>query len=97
MKQGIRIAIDRGGTFTDAWARIPGRAQDVIIKVLSESDEYDDAPTEAIRKILETVNPGAAIPRGTPLDLKDVESIRMGTTVATNGECLGLYHANECC
>ncbi|KAJ5777359.1 hypothetical protein N7520_000605 [Penicillium odoratum] len=81
---GIRIAIDRGGTFTDAWAQIPGHSSDVIFKVLSESPtEYEDAPTECIRQILETAS-GSPIPRGTLLDLSPVESIRMGTTVATN-------------
>ena len=81
---GIRIAIDRGGTFTDAWAQIPGQSSDTIFKVLSECpDEYDDAPTECIRQILETAA-GSPIPRGTLLDLTPVESIRMGTTVATN-------------
>ncbi|OQD98738.1 hypothetical protein PENSOL_c008G09733 [Penicillium solitum] len=81
---GIRIAIDRGGTFTDAWAQIPEHASDVIFKVLSESpDEYDDAPTECIRQILEIAS-GSPVPRGTLLDLTPVESIRMGTTVATN-------------
>lgn len=81
---GIRIAIDRGGTFTDAWAHVPGREKDIVIKVLSESlDEYPDAPTECIRQILE-ISTGVSIPRGVPLDLSPVESIRMGTTVATN-------------
>jgi 5-oxoprolinase (ATP-hydrolysing) len=81
---GVRIALDRGGTFTDAWAQIPGRATDVVFKVLSQSpEEYDDAPTECIRQILEIAT-SSKIPRGTPLDLTPVESIRMGTTVATN-------------
>jgi 5-oxoprolinase (ATP-hydrolysing) len=82
--QGIRIAIDRGGTFTDAWARLPGRDRELVLKVLSQSpDEYDDAPTECIRQILEIAT-NTQIPRGTPLDLTPVEFIRMGTTVATN-------------
>jgi 5-oxoprolinase (ATP-hydrolysing) len=81
---GVRIAIDRGGTFTDAWAWIPESNQTLVIKVLSQSpDEYPDAPTECIRQILE-VSGGRPIPRGTPLNLDTVESIRMGTTVATN-------------
>ncbi|KAK4506076.1 hypothetical protein PRZ48_004041 [Zasmidium cellare] len=81
--RGIRIAIDRGGTFTDAWAQIPGQQKDLVIKVLSESQEYNDAPTECIRQIL-SIAKGTQIPHGEPLDLDPVESIRMGTTVATN-------------
>ncbi|KAK2008582.1 hypothetical protein LZ32DRAFT_609296 [Colletotrichum eremochloae] len=81
---GVRIAIDRGGTFTDAWAWIPESNQTLVIKLLSQSpDEYADAPTECIRQILEVAG-GKPIPRGTPLNLDAVESIRMGTTVATN-------------
>ena len=68
----------------DSWARIPGQTKDLVFKLLSVCpDEYDDAPTEGIRRILETAT-GSPIPRGTPLDLTPVESIRMGTTVATN-------------
>jgi 5-oxoprolinase (ATP-hydrolysing) len=82
--KGIRIAIDRGGTFTDAWAQIPGHPNDLVLKVLSQCpEEYEDAPTECIRQILERAT-GSQIPRGTPIDLKTIEFIRMGTTVATN-------------
>ncbi|KAM5351721.1 hypothetical protein ACJ41O_004444 [Fusarium nematophilum] len=79
----IRIAIDRGGTFTDVHASVPGR-DDIILKLLSEDpSNYKDAPTEGIRRILEQVT-GEAYPRGTPLDLSRIEHIRMGTTVGTN-------------
>ncbi|OJD31864.1 5-oxoprolinase (atp-hydrolyzing) [Diplodia corticola] len=82
--EGVRIAIDRGGTFCDFWARIPGRNDDLVLKLLSVCpDEYPDAPTEGIRQILEIAT-GKPVPRGEPLDLAPVESIRMGTTVATN-------------
>lgn len=82
--QGIRIAIDRGGTFTDAWAEVPGRQDHIVFKILSVCpDEYDDAPTECIRQILETALE-TTIPKGSLLDLEPIESIRMGTTVATN-------------
>lgn len=82
--RGIRIAIDRGGTFTDAWAQIPGFSQDIVLKVLSDSpDDYSDAPTECIRQILQLAS-GEPVPRGQPLDFTIIETIRMGTTVATN-------------
>lgn len=83
MTKGIRIAIDRGGTFTDIHATVPG-GQDIVIKLLSEDPEnYKDAPTEGIRRILEEVS-GRTIPKLQLLSLETIESIKMGTTVATN-------------
>lgn len=80
--RGIRIAIDRGGTFTDCVGEHNG--EEIIIKLLSEDPEnYKDAPLEGIRRILSHFT-GADIPRGTPLDTTKIDSIRMGTTVATN-------------
>jgi 5-oxoprolinase (ATP-hydrolysing) len=80
---GIRISIDRGGTFTDVHASIPGR-EDIILKLLSEDPaNYSDAPTEGIRQVLQLAT-GDVLPRGQPLDLYHVEALRMGTTVATN-------------
>ncbi|KAI5776628.1 Hydantoinase B/oxoprolinase-domain-containing protein [Geopyxis carbonaria] len=83
---GIRIAIDRGGTFTDCVGN-PGSGRledDVILKLLSvDPQNYDDAPLEGIRRLLERFT-GKKYPRGEPLDTSEIESIRMGTTVATN-------------
>ncbi len=57
---------------------------DVIIKLLSEDpSNYNDAPLEGIRRLLSKFQ-GKNIPRGEPLDTTKIESIRMGTTVATN-------------
>ncbi|KAG9780451.1 hydantoinase B/oxoprolinase, partial [Aureobasidium melanogenum] len=57
---------------------------DIIIKLLSEDPgNYDDAPLEGIRRLMERFT-GRQIPRGEPLDTSEIESIRMGTTVATN-------------
>ncbi|KAK5119216.1 hypothetical protein LTR85_007830 [Meristemomyces frigidus] len=85
-ERGIRIAIDRGGTFTDCVGN-PGSgkmADDVLIKLLSvDPENYDDAPLEGIRRLLSRFS-GKEIPRGEPLDTSKIESIRMGTTVATN-------------
>ncbi|KAL9635609.1 MAG: hypothetical protein Q9204_002571 [Flavoplaca sp. TL-2023a] len=85
-EHGIRIAIDRGGTFTDCVGnRGTGRMQDdVVIKLLSEDpSNYDDAPLEGIRRLLSKFT-DREIPRGEALDTSFIESIRMGTTVATN-------------
>jgi 5-oxoprolinase (ATP-hydrolysing) len=83
-QRGIRIAIDRGGTFTDCVGSHAGR--DVVIKLLSEDPaNYADAPLEGIRRIMSHFSAtGADIPRGVPLDTARIDSIRMGTTVATN-------------
>lgn len=81
--KGIQIAVDRGGTFTDFIAKIPGQ-NDYVFKLLSvDPKNYPDAPTEGIRLILSKVH-GKEIPRGEKLKLNDIDSIRMGTTVATN-------------
>ena len=57
---------------------------DIVIKLLSEDpSNYDDAPLEGIRRLLSKFT-GKEIPRGEPLDTSKIESIRMGTTVATN-------------
>ena len=57
---------------------------DVIIKLLSEDpSNYEDAPLEGIRRLLSKFQ-DQEIRRGEPLDTSKIESIRMGTTVATN-------------
>ena len=79
----IKISIDRGGTFTDVHASIPGR-KDITLKLLSvDPANYQDAPTEGIRRILELAT-GENFPRGKPLSLTHIDRLRMGTTVATN-------------
>ncbi|KAM6412713.1 LOW QUALITY PROTEIN: 5-oxoprolinase [Pluvialis apricaria] len=81
--RGFQFAIDRGGTFTDVFARCPGRPAVRVLKLLSEDPGYRDAPTEGIRRILQE-RAGVAVPRDQPLDTSAIEWIRMGTTVATN-------------
>ncbi|KAJ5254058.1 hypothetical protein N7524_011238 [Penicillium chrysogenum] len=79
----IKVSIDRGGTFTDVHAIVPGKP-DIVLKLLSvDPSNYQDAPTEGIRRVLEAAT-GATLPRGQPLQLDDIECLRMGTTVATN-------------
>ncbi|PIO59637.1 hydantoinase/oxoprolinase protein [Teladorsagia circumcincta] len=80
---GFGFAIDRGGTFTDVCVFRPDGTTRVL-KVLSEDPaNYADAPTEAIRQVLEQET-GVSIPRGTPVPADKISWIRMGTTVATN-------------
>ena len=60
---GYGFAIDRGGTFTDVCAFRPDGSVR-IMKILSEDPaNYEYAPTEAIRKILEEET-NQKIPRG---------------------------------
>lgn len=80
----LRFCIDRGGTFTDVYAEIPGHRNGRVLKLLSVDPlNYDDAPVEGIRRILEefTVE---KIPRSSKIPTEKIEWIRMGTTVATN-------------
>ncbi|WP_026304390.1 hydantoinase B/oxoprolinase family protein [Kaistia granuli] len=69
--------IDRGGTFTDIVARDPGgriRAH----KLLSENPAaYRDAAVQGIRELM-GIEPGEPIPAGA------IDTVKMGTTVATN-------------
>lgn len=81
--KGIQIAIDRGGTFCDFIAKFPDRP-DYVFKLLSvDLNNYKDAPTEGIRRILERAQ-DIKIPKDEKLGLELITSIRMGTTVATN-------------
>ena len=79
----FRFSIDRGGTFTDIYAEVPGENKFRVVKLLSQDPRnYADAPTEGIRRVLLDVI-------GESLDLKSfdtkgIEWIRMGTTIATN-------------
>ena len=52
----FQFAIDRGGTFTDVWARCPsGKTR--VMKLLSEDPaNYLDAPREGIQRILQQVS-----------------------------------------
>ena len=69
--------IDRGGTFTDIVARTPdGKIEST--KLLSENPEhYADSAIEGMRRVL-GLSEHDAFPS------KDVDAIKMGTTVATN-------------
>jgi len=85
----FRFCIDRGGTFTDVYAEVPGPTPGAppshrTLKLLSEDPaNYESAPREGIRRVLEEVT-GKKIPRDAPVPTDQIEWIRMGTTVATN-------------
>ncbi|MDP6356493.1 MAG: hydantoinase B/oxoprolinase family protein [Planctomycetota bacterium] len=69
--------IDRGGTFTDILGCDPsGRLHPH--KLLSENPEaYPDAAIQGIRDLLR-------VPEGEPIPSERIETVKMGTTVATN-------------
>ena len=67
--------IDRGGTFTDLIGRDPG-GQLHVRKVLSEQAGAGDPAVSAMEAMLASASP--------PVDLGDVDDVRLGTTVATN-------------
>lgn len=73
---GWDIWIDRGGTFTDILGLAPDGTLHAL-KLLSESDQYADAASEGVRRLL-GLSSGDAIPDGA------VRAVKMGTTVATN-------------
>ena len=69
--------IDRGGTFTDVVGRRPDGSI-TTLKLLSENPEqYRDAAVAGIRRLL-------GLNAGEPITPERVESVKMGTTVATN-------------
>ncbi len=69
--------VDRGGTFTDIVARDP-MGEIHSHKLLSDNpDQYADAALTGIRDLL-------GVARDAPLPRERVDSIKMGTTVATN-------------
>ncbi|KAH9003327.1 5-oxoprolinase [Lactarius hatsudake] len=96
----VRISADRGGTFCDVYANYPDpdnpqQRKELVVKLLSQDPaNYQDAPTEGIRRVLEAVT-GESIPRGEKLDITKIDYIRLSTTVATNAllERMGRKHA----
>ncbi len=69
--------IDRGGTFTDVVGRRPDGSL-ATHKLLSDNPEqYRDAAVAGIRHLL-------GLQPGEPVTPALVESVKMGTTVATN-------------
>ena len=70
----LKIAIDRGGTFTDIYAEYNGNV--VVKKILSESPFYEDSNTQAVKEVCRDL--------GIKFDPEKIEWIRLGTTVATN-------------
>ncbi|MEP6739401.1 MAG: hydantoinase B/oxoprolinase family protein [Caldimonas sp.] len=69
--------IDRGGTFTDVVGKRPDGTL-ATLKLLSDNPEqYRDAAVAGIRRLL-------CLAAGAPITAGQVESVKMGTTVATN-------------
>ncbi|KAI9155653.1 hypothetical protein HJFPF1_08241 [Paramyrothecium foliicola] len=67
----VRVAIDRGGTFTDVIV-LYADGRERAFKLLSrDPSNYKDAPIEALRRILEEVD-GQSIPKNVPLNLTSI-------------------------
>ncbi len=77
MSKRWQFWIDRGGTFTDIVGKRPDGSI-TTLKLLSENPEqYRDAAVAGIRRLLD-------LQAGEPITPDRVESVKMGTTVATN-------------
>ncbi|KAF2318170.1 hypothetical protein GH714_002035 [Hevea brasiliensis] len=80
-EERLRFCIDRGGTFTDVYAEIPGHPDGRVLKLLSvDPSNYDDAPVEGIRRILEEYT-GEKIPRTSKIPTDKIDWIRMASVV----------------
>ncbi|KAF8147391.1 Hydantoinase/oxoprolinase N-terminal region-domain-containing protein [Crassisporium funariophilum] len=75
--RSIRICADRGGTFCDVHASYPdpenlNERKELVVKLLSQDPgNYEDAPTEGIRRVLEVVT-GEQIPRKSILETEKI-------------------------
>jgi len=95
----FKFNIDRGGTFTDIYCEykkyfydnstkdyvIPDKKINIKVDKLLSSDphNYEDAPAEGIRRILNCIA-SLNIQKEEKIPSEYIESIRMGTTIATN-------------
>ena len=74
---GWQFWVDRGGTFTDLVAQAPD-GKLTTHKLLSENPErYKDAAIQGIRDLL-------GLADGAPMPFDSIDTVKMGTTVATN-------------
>jgi 5-oxoprolinase (ATP-hydrolysing) len=58
MSKKFRFSIDRGGTFTDIYCEVVNEKNEILKKIVSkllseDPSNYNDAPTEGIRRILQ--------------------------------------------
>ena len=72
-----QFCVDRGGTFTDVVGRTPDGVLRTLKLLSEDSAQYRDAAVEGIRRMLQ-------LGKGEVIGPTLVESVRMGTTVATN-------------
>jgi 5-oxoprolinase (ATP-hydrolysing) len=69
--------IDRGGTFTDVVGRAPDGALRTCKLLSADPARYSDAALAGIRRLLD-------VPADAPIPTEEIDSVRVGTTVATN-------------
>jgi 5-oxoprolinase (ATP-hydrolysing) len=69
--------IDRGGTFTDVIAKLPGGEIKAYKHLSEDLSRYKDAAIHGIRELME-------VTKEEPIPTHNISSVRMGTTVGTN-------------
>lgn len=68
----FQFAIDRGGTFTDVFARCPDGSVQVMKLLSVDPNNYPDAPREGIRRILAKVT-GKPFPPDAPIETEAID------------------------
>ncbi|HVY80925.1 MAG TPA: hydantoinase/oxoprolinase family protein, partial [Steroidobacteraceae bacterium] len=75
--RGWQFWIDRGGTFTDVIARLPDGTLRTHKLLSANPERYQDAALQGIRDLM-------GLGPDEPLPSREIEAVKMGTTVATN-------------
>lgn len=84
-KGKFEFAIDRGGTFTDVFARLPDGRERVLKLLSRDPQNYKDAPTEGIRRVLEEVTRKSFVEMRAQMEMNKHSYWKLFTHVRTTG------------
>lgn len=84
-KGKFEFAIDRGGTFTDVFARLPDGRERVLKLLSRDPQNYKDAPTEGIRRVLEEVTRKSFVEMRAQVEMNKHSYWNLFTHVRTTG------------